>query len=178
MKTASLYLYVSSLVCGMAFLSATVHGADKEKRNAKSDEKFVMHASQSGMKEVELSKQAAEKATSPEVKKFAAMMVSDHTKANEELKAVASKKSFPMATTLDEKHQSQMNAVAEKTGAEFDKEYMEEMVKDHKKAVEMFEDASKGAEDADLKAFAAKTLPTLQHHLSEAQALQKKMSGS
>jgi putative membrane protein len=99
------------------------------------------------------------------------MMVTDHGKANEELKALASSKGVELPADLDAKHKSVHAKLAKLSGAEFDKEYVAEMLKGHKKAVSDFEKASKSAKDPELKAFAEKTLPTLRHHLERAQAL-------
>ena len=140
----------------------------------KEDADFVMEAAGGGMMEVEIGKMALTKASSSEVKKFAQMMVDDHTKANNELKALAEQKSITLPAALTDKHQKMVDDLMKKSGKNFDKDYMDMMVSDHKKDIDAFKEASEDANDADIKAFASKTLPTLTHHLDEAQRIEKK----
>lgn len=138
---------------------------------------FWSEAAQSGMAEVELSQLAAEKAQNAEVKRFAQMMVTDHGKANSELKALAAKKNIVLPTTLSSSHQSKLEELRGLSGAEFDREYVETMVEDHEAAVELFREQAEDDDTAmaDVKAFAAKTLPTLQKHLESIKGIQAKM---
>jgi len=99
--------------------------------NKVDDKKFVKEAALGGLTEVELGKVAAEKASSPEVKQFAQKMVDDHTKANEQLKQIASKSNIPIADTLDSKHQSRIDKLSKLSGPDFDKAYVKDQVKDH-----------------------------------------------
>jgi putative membrane protein len=127
------------------------------------------------MAEVELGRLASTKAQNPEVKRFAQMMVTDHTKANEELKTMAAKKNVSLPGTLDSKHQSTMQRLEGMSGAAFDRAYVDDMVADHEADVQMFEKQSADNSDPDAKAFAAKTLPTLQKHLEAVRALQSRL---
>ena len=135
------------------------------------DHKFIMDAAMGGMMEVELGRWAAQKGTSAEVKQFGQRMVDDHSRANTELMQLASSKGMTLPTALDEKHQKDMTKVTRLSGAEFDRAYSKMMLKDHEHDVSDFEKQSTNGEDAELKAFAAKTLPTLQEHLQMARAL-------
>lgn len=137
------------------------------------DSEFAVEAASGGMMEVELGRMAQEKATNARVKSFGAMMVTDHSKANEELKSLAASKNITLPTTLGEKHQKHVDDLSKLTGAEFDKEYVKLMVDDHKEDISKFEDAAKNCKDADLKSFATKTIPTLQKHYEEIQAIDK-----
>jgi putative membrane protein len=126
---------------------------------------FAMKAAAGGMFEVEASKMAVQKATAANVKSFAEKLVADHTKANDELKALASKKSITLPSMVSKKHQDKLDKLAKLSGTEFDEEYMEMMDADHEKDVRLFEKASNSDDiDAEVKAFAAKTLPTLRMH--------------
>lgn len=136
---------------------------------------FMMEAAADGMTEVELGKLAASKATNVEVKKFAQMIVTDHTKANAELKALAAKKSVTLPTTLDSSHQSTIDNMKGKSGADFDADYVDAMVEDHEDDVAAFEKQAQSSSDPDVKAFAAKTLPTLRSHMEAIKAIQAKM---
>ena len=135
------------------------------------DQKFIMDTAMGGLMEVELGRWAAQKGTSPEVKQFGRRMVDDHSRANTELTQLASTKGVTLPTQLDEKHQNNVSKITRLNGADFDRAFSKMMLKDHEKAVSDFEKQSTNGEDAELKAFAAKTLPTLQEHLQMARAL-------
>src|ERR1700710_745964 len=128
------------------------------------DTKFVKDAAMGGMEEVELGKLAVAKASDPDVKSFGQKMVDDHSKANDQLSQLASQKGIDLkkGDSMMAKHDSAK--LAKLKGAKFDKAYMDMMVKDHKKDVADFQHASKSAKDADIKSWAATTLPTLQEH--------------
>lgn len=134
----------------------------------KDDAEFAVKAANGGMVEVELAQLAATKATSQEVKTFAQMMMTDHTKANDELKSLATQKNITLPTTMSDESRKDVTRLSELTGTEFDKEYISFMVEDHEDDVESFGKAASDAKDAEIKAFAAKTLPTLQSHLDMA----------
>src|SRR5690606_33005282 len=122
---------------------------------------FAVRAAYSGLAEGKASRVAQEKAQAQRVTECAAMMIEDHTKANEELKALASSKNITLPTAPGEPHVKNVADLNSYTGADFDKEYMDLMVDDHQKDVNLFEDAAEDVEDPDLRAFAAKTLPSL-----------------
>jgi len=146
---------------------------DSMARAQKEDAETVVELAGGGMMEVELAKVALSKATSPKVKQFAQMMIDDHTKANEELKSLASSKNIVLPTTLPEDHQKTINDVSEESGKKFDRKYMDVMLEDHKKDVDKFQKLADNGNDEDIKAFAAKILPTLIHHKEEAEKLEK-----
>ena len=139
---------------------------------AAADRKFVMAAAQGGLAEVELGKLAAEKGAADAVKQFGKRMADDHGKASEELKQLAQQKGLTLPADLDPKHKQLRDRLAKLNGADFDKAYASEMVKDHKKDVAEFKREASGAKDPDLKAWAGKTLPTLEDHLKQAQAME------
>ncbi len=136
---------------------------------------FMMEAAKGGMAEVELSRTAMSKIQNAEVKQFAQQMVADHTRANNELKQLAAKKNVTLPTELDAAHKTMADRMSKLSGAEFDREYVNAMVEDHEKDVNLFRMQSESGTDADAKAFAAKTLPTLQMHLKMIQGIQSKM---
>lgn len=138
----------------------------------KMDRDFVMKAASGGMMEVELGNIAQQNGASQRVKDFGAMMVRDHSKANDELMAFASRRNVMLnKDSLMNLHKAHIDALKNKTGAAFDKSYMSMMVSDHKKDVSEFEKASKMCKDQECLAFASKTLPILQMHLDSAQAI-------
>ena len=131
---------------------------------------FVKKAAVGGLAEVEMGKMAQQKGSSDQVKQFGSRMVEDHSKANDELKQVATAKGIALPTDLDAKHKSKMDKMQKLSGAQFDRAYMDDMVADHKEDVADFKKQANGGKDSDLKAFAAKTLPTLEDHLKMAQS--------
>jgi len=135
---------------------------------------FIKKAAVGGMAEVELGKLAESKASSPKVKDFGQQMVTDHSKANDELQAVAAKKNVTLPQQLDAKHTSVRDRLAKQSNKSFDRAYVAAMVADHKEDVAEFERASKSS-DPDVKAFAVKTLPTLREHLKMAKQLQSSL---
>jgi putative membrane protein len=143
-------------------------------RSRDNDRQFLMQAASSGMAEVQLGQLATQRAASAEVKQFGQRMVDDHTKANEELAALAQAKNIPVAKELDQQHQAMADTLATLNGAAFDRAYMTGQVADHEQAVTLFTTVAKEGQDAEVKAFAAKTLPTLQEHLQQARTLAAK----
>jgi putative membrane protein len=142
------------------------------------DRKFMDKAAQGGMAEVEMGQLAEQNAQNPNVKAFGKRMVEDHTKANDQLKQLASQKGVALPTSLDAKEQATKNRLSKLQGAAFDKAYMKDMVADHQQDVAEFKKASSSAHDADLKNWASETLPTLQSHLQEAEKIDANVGGA
>ena len=136
---------------------------------------FMNSAAPSNMAEVELGKMASTKAASNDVKQFGQKMVEDHSKANDELKQLAAQKKVMLPPDVMPGHKQLMEKLSKLSGADFDKEYVAAMVEAHEKDVAAFENVSKTAADADVKAFATKTLPTLKMHLEMIKAMAGKM---
>jgi putative membrane protein len=136
---------------------------------------FLTKAAVGGMAEVKLGQLATEKASNADVKAFGQQMVDDHGKANNELKDLASKKGATLPSEIDAKHQATYDRLSKLSGAEFDRAYMAEMVSDHHEDVNEFRRESKSGPDSDVKAWAAKTLPTLEHHLQMAESTNAKV---
>ncbi|RRB04509.1 DUF4142 domain-containing protein [Larkinella rosea] len=149
--------------------------ANEKKEMPEDDSEFAVKAASGGMMEVELGKLAEQKAQSKSVKDFGAMMVADHSKANEEFKTIAASKNITLPATLSDEHQKHVDDLSKLSGAEFDKEYVKLMVDDHKEDIDLFKDASFNAKDPDVKAFAGKTLPTLQKHYDAINAIHEGM---
>lgn len=138
-----------------------------------SDQRFLRKAGESGLLEIQASQLATERSQHPEVKRYAEMMIKDHTAVDKELKALASAKGFQLPTELDGGKKRLLEKLREIDGHEFDEEYADEVAVDaHEDAVELFEDAADDADDAEVKAFAAKHLPALQKHLDEGRKLE------
>jgi putative membrane protein len=169
------------------------------------DQRFVSEAAQAGMAEVAHGQLAVQRASNQEVKSFAQRMIDDHSQANQELMQLATSKGISLPSDkaqsssmkteqsgsqstsgqmtteqaqLKGKHREAMNKLAKLSGAEFDREYMRHQVKDHDKAIALFEGQANRGGDADLKAFAAKTLPKLREHQQMAQSIAAKAGAS
>lgn len=148
-------------------------GAAKSSPLDHGDRKFLEEAAAGGLAEVEMGQLASQRAESPEVKQFGERMVQDHGKANDQLKQLAQSKGVDIPAQTDKSHQRKMEKLHKLNGAAFDRQYMDDMVKDHKKDVKDFQKKAESAQDPDVKNFAAQTAPTLQEHLRMAQAAQK-----
>lgn len=140
-----------------------------------SDQKFMKEAAQGGMAEVELGRLAQQKASSDDVKKFGQRMVDDHSKANDKLKELANAKGVNLPQSLNAKDQATKDRLSKLSGEQFDKAYMTDMLKDHKKDISAFQSESNMGHDVDVKNFATQTLPTLRDHLKDAQGIAPKV---
>ncbi len=141
----------------------------------KQDSMFAVAAADGGMLEVALGKLAVKKATNASVKKFAAQMVTDHSKANMELKTLASEKHLVIPASMSDKCQKVLSDLEAKTGSDFNKAYADQMVKDHKDTIDLFQKEAKDGNDAGVTAWAKNTLPTLEHYLMMAEDVQKQL---
>ena len=162
----------ATVAIALAAAPAFVKG-QKAQKNAgakqMTDQTFVTKAAAGGMAEVELGKLAQQHAASDQVKQFGSKMAADHQKANEQLKKIAAAKGINLPADMSSSDRREFDKLSKKTGADFDHEYMKEMVSDHKKDVKEFQSAAKSAADPEIKNFASSTLPTLQQHLDMAQ---------
>ena len=161
-------------VVSLFALSMAIPALAAEKLS-KADKAFVKAAASGGMMEGELGRMAQEKGASKEIKDFGQMMVTDHGKANDELEAVISKKQMKKPAKMQAKHKKMVDQLNALSGAEFDKKYAKEMVKDHEKDVAKFKKASGKVKDSELKAWVDKTLPVLEQHLQHAKDMAKKL---
>jgi len=137
------------------------------------DTEFAVEAADAGMLEVKLGELAQTNASSAKVKELGQMMITDHGKANEEFKALATQKNISLPGALSEDSQKKYDKLAEKKGADFDKEYSEAMVSGHKDVLSKFQKESDEGKDAEIRSWASGKLPTLQHHLDMSQATEK-----
>lgn len=140
----------------------------------KQDSKFMMQAAQSDMAEILMGNMALQKSQNEEVRKFAQMMVDDHTKTSAEMKTLAASKNVTLPADMDAKQKAMSDKLSALTGDKFDMEYMKGQVKAHEAAVKLFQTESVKGTDPDVKGFATTTLPALETHLNMART----MSGS
>ncbi|MDQ1640346.1 MAG: putative rane protein [Pyrinomonadaceae bacterium] len=156
-------------VCLIAFQPGKV------KASVPADEDFVTNAAKGGKMEVDLGRLALKRARSLAVKRFGQRMVTDHTRAGNELKRLAMRKKIALPMAMDPEGHAEMDRLAKLRGAEFDRAYMDLMVSDHEKDVGEFQNEADNGADVDIKAFAARTLPTLKTHLSLARSTAAKV---
>jgi putative membrane protein len=142
------------------------------------DRAFILEAAAGGLAEVELGRLASQKAARGEVKEFGQMMVTDHTKANEQLMKIAQAKSVDAPHALKPEHKAMKDQLSKLSGEAFDRAYIQHMVKDHQEDVAHFRKESTEASDPDVKQFASATLPTLQKHLKRAQEIEQIVNAS
>jgi putative membrane protein len=135
------------------------------------DFKFVCEAASGGMTEVKAGELAKTKSTDPDVKQFGEKMVTDHSKAADELKALATKKGATLPAEPENKHQRMLTKLEKLSGKEFDKAYVDDMVDDHKKDLKEFQEAAEKSDDPELRNFATKTATVIAQHLSHIERL-------
>jgi putative membrane protein len=141
----------------------------------KADSAFVLEAAQGGLMEVQGGQVAQQNAQNQRVKDFGGMMVTDHSKANDELKSLVSGRGINLPDSLPASKKKELDAMRKMQGAGFDKHYVSMMVEDHQKDVAKFKKESTSANDPQLKTWVTNTLPVLQKHLDSIQAIKKGM---
>jgi putative membrane protein len=139
------------------------------------DKDFVKEAASGGMLEVRLGEYASGNAASDSVKKFGEDMAGDHTKANDQLKTLATQQPIEIPKALSDKDQQVLDRLEKLKGDEFDKAYVDDMVEDHKNDIASFEKEVSQGSDPTIKAFAEKVLPSLRHHFEMAEELKSKL---
>ncbi|HTI48228.1 MAG TPA: DUF4142 domain-containing protein [Casimicrobiaceae bacterium] len=137
---------------------------------ASGDRAFVDQAARAGMEEVALGQRAERDAASPAVRAFATRMVGDHEKANAELRSIVARDGLELPQRLDTNARKEVADLETAHGAKFDAKYMEHQASDHRKVIAAFEREARDGRDADVRNFAAATLPTLRAHLELARS--------
>ena len=135
------------------------------------DRTFATKAAEGGQAEVVLGQLATQKAASPQVRQFGQRMVTDHSKANQDLMAIAKQQNLTLPTKLNSEAMATEKRLQNESGKSFDKAYSQDMVQDHKQDIADFQKEANSGQDPALKGFAQKYLPVLQQHLQMAQQL-------
>lgn len=152
-----------------AFAAAPIVAQTGLPRTAKpTDQVFLLNTAKANLAEVELGKLALQNASSDQVKTFAKRMVDDHSKANEELRALAASKNVVLPSAVDPQDMAVHDKLMALKGEAFDREYITMMVAGHAKVAESLRVESESGKDADVKAWADRTLPTVEVHLKMA----------
>lgn len=142
---------------------------------SRQDRKFVEEAAIGGMAEVELGQLASQRGQDPAVKDFGNRMVSDHTPANQRLMTIAATLGITPPDKLDFMHRHTSKKLAKADTQDFDEDYIDSQVKDHKKMIELMEDQAKDGQNSDLKQFASDMLPRVRDHLQMAEQIQQQL---
>jgi putative membrane protein len=172
MKSQSIIRLSSTTLalCGMLMLTPRGNAAPKDTLDA-ADVKFVKTESAATSAEMKIAGLGVQKAERPDIKAFAETLVTDHTQALKELTALAVEKGVDVSAVIDPKHAAEFQKLEKASKDDFDKEFLADMISDHKKCVSSFEEAAKAAKNSDVKKWAARMLPTLKAHLAKAQEL-------
>jgi putative membrane protein len=140
------------------------------------DRDFLEEQLAMGSAEIELGRLAQQRAQHADVKEFGAMMVQHHQTAAEELRPIASRAAggqAPAQTADLDDHKDLMEELSQLSGADFDKKYIQEMIDDHQEGIDDLEGKAENAADPDVKAWAARTLPTMRQHLERAKSIKE-----
>ena len=156
-------------------LAEDVNDAKMDNAKDEKDAMFMVRAAEISGEEVRLGQLAQQKAVTADVKELGKLMETDHSKAMQDLTAMANRKYINIPTTPTEDSKDAYNKLSEKTGTDFDKAYTDMMVKGHKDAIDLFEKAAANCTDSEIKNWASAVLPHLRQHLDHAMAAQEKI---
>ncbi len=137
------------------------------------DRNFLTKAAQDGLGEVQIAQLAEQKATNDHIKDMSRKLVDDHTKANDQLKDIASKQNLTMPTQPSEKDKDRYDRLSKLSGQQFEQAFLREQVKDHQKDIQEFQNEANNGKDPQLKQFAQQNLSVLQQHLQMAQQMER-----
>jgi putative membrane protein len=158
-------LLVAALLTAAALFGRMLAVRAADQKPSAADQMFVKQADEIDRAEVKLGKLAQDDAAAPAIKSFGERMVADHSRMNKDLRDLTKQKGIALPEKLDEKHQALLDQLSKLKGTEFDRTYSKDMVSGHEKAIETIEAEAKNGQDADVKAWAEKWLPTLREHL-------------
>jgi len=170
--------------CGGSSDSTSVDAAGKHNENllestGKPEQAgwFVANMASCNTLEAELGRLASSKGNDPRVKELGQLLLNHHTQLNTQLKQIADLKNLITPTSLSNDHQQIFNNILEKSGASFDQAYLEAIIKNHKDTIDEFQEMADEGEDTEIRNFSIRSLPTLQAHLTQAEALENALKG-
>ena len=172
---------IAGLGLGMGSGCSMMGGGSKaEKRGAQGDPnaQFIAEAAHGSHAEISTSQLAAQKATNPQVREFAQMMIQDHQASNQQLMQVAQQKGLDVPKRPDEMHVKEAANLKNLSGSQFDQAYMSAQVADHAKMLSKYEDKAANAQDPDVRSFAASQVPILRRHLERARQINQSIGGA
>ncbi|HET9651182.1 MAG TPA: DUF4142 domain-containing protein [Usitatibacter sp.] len=176
---AALFLATGASGQTSATDTATVKAAGEPASSLSgTDKRFIEHAMRDGMAEVRMGQLAKDRGLREEVKEFAGRMVNDHAAANDALRSLAASKGVALPSEIDQKDQRAMDKLGKALGPDFDRAYMRDMVRDHRKDLAAFRHEAKHGQDADVRNFAASKVATLEEHLRAARVTRDIVQGT
>lgn len=178
LAAAAMFIGIGGTVFAQNNANGITPGSSSAKAVSSADKKFATETAQGGLAEVELGKLAIQKGQSDKVKQFGQRMIDDHSSANTQLKSIAQKNNITLPTDINAKDQALKDKLSGLSGSDFDRTYITAMVKDHQKDIGEFQREASNGSNADLKGFAAQTLPTLQEHLRMAKEAEQTVVSS
>lgn len=158
------------LLGGSAVYGQQNTNASTSTMNKSSDVTFAKRANQADLAEVKMGELAQQKSSNSAVKQFGERMVTDHSKANTELKQAAAKDNITLPTSMNAKDRGTYDKLSKLSGSQFDRQYMKGQVSDHEKVISEFQKEANEGGNSNIKNFASETLPTLQEHLKLARS--------
>ena len=164
-------LTLALATCAVLATSTGVLAQSKKSSLDRADRKHFREIAQANMAEVQAGKLAQSKASSDEVKKFAQHMVEDHGKMLKEQETMAQAKGVSLPKDPGKAEKSALKKLRSASGEQFDRGYMQQMVKDHEKALKLVQDTAKGAKDPELKHAAETAAPEIEKHLEMAKQI-------
>jgi len=170
--------FLSLVILAIAFAGSPAAAQSLSERAASavgltpSSQSFVESVAISDMFEIESSK-IAQQSANAKVRQFAEHMIAGHSKTSAELKGIAAKLNIQVPAAMDRSHQSMVDDLKDEKGSDLDTKYADMQITAHKDAISLFERYASGGENAELKAWASKTLPDLKAHLTMAEDLKK-----
>ena len=175
MLTTRINTRITTLLAALALAAASpVFGQAQPKKGAiaKQDQQYFSRLAQDNMAEVQAGKLAEKQASSNNVKTFARRMIGDHGRMLEEQRELAKSTGFQMPKQPGKEHQAAMEKLKKaKSGEQFDRAYMSQMVKDHEKTLQLVQQTARNAKNGELKAMAEKAEPVIEEHLKMAKEI-------
>ena len=175
---SGLTLFLTSLGCWAVLGHQESSPVSSEAQAAMTDLAFAKDAARGGMAEIKLGKLAEDSGSSEAVKTFGTRMVAEHTKAGDKLKEAAAQEHITLPTDLAAKDQATYDRLSKLSGADFDRAYAQDMVKDHQQDLQAFQREANRGNDAAIRGFASQTVPMIQQHLEQAKEMLKTVSPS
>lgn len=144
----------------------------------KDDAEFAVQAADRGLFEVRASELAQSKATDPNIRDMAEMMIEDHRQANNELQEIASRKNIQLPTAISDDQKDKYEDLAEKDGSDFDEEYLDKMIDSHEEMIDNFRSHVDDTNDPDIQNWVSQQIPTLEQHLDNLKRYKDNYDGS
>jgi putative membrane protein len=170
---SGLTLFLTSLGCWAVLGHSESSPLSSEAQAAMTDLAFAKDAARLGLAEIKLGKLAEDNGSSEAVKTFGTRMVAEHAKAGDQLKEAAALEHITLPTDLAAKDQATYDRLSKLSGADFDRAYAQDMVKDHQQDLQAFEREANRGNDAAIRGFASETVPMIQQHLEQAKEMLK-----